>query len=201
MGKLLLSSGGEEVSNSPRKFSATLKKASLVTKIKDKIGTDHFFKGHFTFTHPPAPFRILIKKPHQNHMQCCKSWQDMVIPSTVREKSSTPPLWEDPGGRKCGVPSAATAPLAGSGGPNEHGSFQTSGAIPWSHSIIHHCSFHSSSEVYASRISFLSIAYPIFSNLTLLQPKYRFKETLLPSIFMRNVDLCFIFWPVTIFYA
>lgn len=35
MGKLLLSSGGEEVSNSPRKFSATLKKASLVTKIKD----------------------------------------------------------------------------------------------------------------------------------------------------------------------
>lgn len=52
----------------------------------------------------------------------------------------------------------------------------------WSGKMIHHYSFHSSSKVYASRITFLSIAYPIFSNLTLLQPKYWFKEPLLPDI-------------------
>lgn len=101
----------------------------------------------------------------------------MFIPTTDREKGLTPLFWEYPHGQKCGVPWAATAPLPSCG------SFQTSGAIPRSHSMIHHYSFHSSSKVYASRIIFLSMAYPIFSHLTLLQPKYWFKEPLLPDIF------------------
>lgn len=60
--KLLMSSRRAEVLNSPWKFSATLNEASSVTKIKDKIGTRHFFKDHFTFTPTPAPFRILTEK-------------------------------------------------------------------------------------------------------------------------------------------
>lgn len=50
-----------------------------------------------------------------------------------------------------------------------------------------HCSFHSSSDVDASRIIFLSIATPIFSNWALLQPKYWLKDTLLPGIFRWRV--------------
>lgn len=65
MWKLLLSSWGEEVSNSPWKFSATLKKASLVTKIKQKIGSHNFFKGHF-LPQKNNPNKKTQTKPQKN---------------------------------------------------------------------------------------------------------------------------------------
>lgn len=85
---------------------ATLKEASSVTEIKDKIGTRHFFKDHFTFTPTPAPFRILIQKAICNILNPVKKWLFQWL------------LWT-----------------------TQHESFQTSCAIPWSHSIIRHLPF------------------------------------------------------------
>lgn len=64
MEKLLPSSG---TADSPWEFSATRKRVSPVTKVKDKTGAHHFFKVHFTPT--PAPFRILIKNT-QTYVTC-----------------------------------------------------------------------------------------------------------------------------------
>lgn len=71
MEKLLPSSG---TADSPWEFSATRKRVSPVTKVKDKTGAHRFFKVHFTPT--PAPFRILIKKNPNicNMLNTVKKW-------------------------------------------------------------------------------------------------------------------------------